>query len=102
VAVRALVPSSLCEVDLRLAAPSEDAFHAAGEVEAVAAAWQQILDEIDHRFPRARRIHLFASVQAGVAFLLGTRVSSNMHREIMTYQYRAGSYLPALAINFPG
>jgi hypothetical protein len=100
-AVKMAVSEPLCEVDLRLSAPAEDVFHSEAEVTAVAEAWKRLLDELTERFPRVTRVHLFASVQSGLAFLLGTRVSHAMHPELVLYQYGAGVHRPVLTINDP-
>lgn len=97
--VRKLVPSPLCEVEIALSAIGEDVFQSDVEVTAVADAWKQVLDQIMERSPQVKKVHLFASVQAGVALLLGTRVSPTMHPMIQTYQYRAGEHRPALLLN---
>lgn len=101
IAARAVIQESLCEVDLQLSIPGEDVFRAEAEVAAVVVAWKRVLAEITERFPRVQRVHLFASVQAGVAFLLGTCVSRTMHPAITTYHYHAGVFQPALTVNNP-
>ncbi len=98
-AARRAVPDVRCEVDLRLVGASEDVFTGAEQVAQVASTWKRTLDEITERFPRLQRVHLFASVQAGLALLLGTQLSRTMHPQIQTYQYQAGSYYPALLLN---
>lgn len=100
-AARAAVPSALCEVDLRLPGASEDVFTHAEQLALVASTWKRTLDEITERFPRLQRVHLFASVQAGLALLLGTQLSRAMHPRVQTYQYQAGTYHPALLLNAP-
>ena len=97
--MRQRVPAPVCEVEIALSHLGEDAFESDVEVTAVADAWKQVLDQITVRYPRVKKVHLFASVQAGLALLLGTRVSATMHPMIQTYQYRAGEHRPALLLN---
>ena len=97
--LRQRVPAPVCEVEIALSHLGEDAFESDVEVAAVADAWKQVLDQITVRYPRVKKVHLFASVQAGLALLLGTRVSATMHPMIQTYQYRAGEHRPALLLN---
>lgn len=97
--IRRQVPNPICEVELTLSSLGEDIFTRERDVTAVAEAWKQTLDQLVVRFPRMRRVHLFGSVQAGLAFLLGTRISDTMHPMIQTYHYRAGEHRPALLLN---
>ncbi|MCG8422679.1 MAG: SAVED domain-containing protein [Proteobacteria bacterium] len=94
----------LLEVDIALAEPGEDAFPRIDEMREVATMFRGALDHIGDRFPGVYRVHLFASVQPGMALLLGAQVSSTMHPEIQTYQYARndaiGAYhTPAILIN---
>lgn len=93
----------LVEIDIALEQPGEDAFTRIDEMHEVAARFRAALDHIGDRFPGVYRVHLFASVQPGMALLLGTQVS-RMHPEIQTYQYArnetSGPYhTPAILIN---
>jgi len=103
---RKAVPDALHEVDLALEHPSEDAFSHVEEMLEVARAFRELLDDIGNRFQGIHRIHLFASVQPGMAFLLGAQISKTMHPPVQTYQYmrnaRGGPYhLPAVVVNTP-
>lgn len=98
-ATRAVVADSLCEVDVQSEPIGEDVFRTSADLTAVVKTWKRTLDEIIVRYPRVQRIHLFASVQAGLAFLLGTHVSPTMHPPITLYQYRAGANQLAFTMN---
>lgn len=98
-ATRAVIADSLCEVALQTDPISEDVFRASAELTEVATTWKRTMDEIIVRYPRVKRVHLFASVQAGLAFLLGTHVSPTMHPPITLYQYRAGANHVAFTMN---
>jgi hypothetical protein len=86
-ATRKAVPGALVEFDLTLEHPSEDAFSDIGEMQEVARAFRQALDDIGDRFQGIHCVHLFASVQPGMALLLGAQISKTMHPPVQTYQY---------------
>ncbi|WNG16855.1 SAVED domain-containing protein [Cystobacter fuscus] len=101
---RAIVPDALLEIDLALEHPSEDAFTRLEEMEAVAGAFRELLNDLGNRFQGIHRIHLFASVQPGMALLLGAQISKTMHPPVQTYQYmrhaQVGPYhVPAVEVN---
>jgi hypothetical protein len=103
---RSAVPGALLEVDLTLEHPSEDAFSGVEEMQAVARRFREVLDEIGDRFQGIDRVHLFASVQPGMALLLGAQISKTMHPPVQTYQYarhaQGGPYhVPAGVVNRP-
>ncbi len=104
---RRVVPEPvLVDLDISLEHPSEDAFQEMDEMLAVARAFRQALDHISSDFPGIQRVHLFASVQPGMALLLGSQISKTMHPAIQTYQYMrnavdASYHVPALLMNGP-
>jgi hypothetical protein len=105
-ATRKVVPGSLVEIDLALEHPSEDAFSSVEEMLEVARAFRQALDLIGDRFQGIHCVHLFASVQPGMALLLGAQISKTMHPPVQTYQYARhaenGPYhVPAVLVNRP-
>jgi hypothetical protein len=103
---RKVVPDALLEVDISLEHPSEDAFSRVEEMQAVAQAFREVLNDIGNRFQGIHRVHLFASVQPGMALLLGAQISKTMHPPVQTYQYarhaQSGPYhVPAVLVNRP-
>ncbi|WP_437931219.1 SAVED domain-containing protein [Sorangium sp. So ce291] len=103
---RRAVPEPLLEVDIALECPAEDAFTSMAEMRAVAQAFRRTLDVIGDQFPGVQCVHVFASVQPGMALLLGAQISKTMHPPVQTYQYEryadAGLYhLPAILVNGP-
>lgn len=92
------VPSPLVELDVALVHPAENAFTTGDELDRVAEAFKQALDNVSDRFPGMYLVHVFASVQPGVAFLLGTRLSSTMHLEVQTYQYVRTADIPHVPV----
>lgn len=86
-----IVPRWLAQVDIGLKVPCEDALESPEDVEAMAVAFKAALDGLHELFPNAETIHLFAAVQVGVAFLMGTRVSQTIHPPVQTYQFDSKS-----------
>ncbi len=100
------VPEPLVEIDILLEHPSEDAFTCLAEMHAVALEFRKALDIIGDNFPGIQRVHLFASVQPGMALLLGAQISTSLHPSVQTYRYERhavnGHYhLPAVLVNGP-
>lgn len=54
--------------------------------------FRNLLDEINQRFPKLERIHLFYSGQTSLAYRLGSTVSSRMDADIWLYNYVRSSY----------
>ncbi len=105
-ATRRVVPDALVEIDIELEHPAEDAFSRLEEMQEVARAFREALDVIGDRFENIRRVHLFASVQPGMALLLGAQISQTMHPSVQTYQYARNKedepyHLPAILVNGP-
>lgn len=75
------------EIDISVSLPAEDILKSAGDLEVVADAVKAALDRLHMYRPNARHLHLFAAVPTGLAFRLGTLVSSTQHHRVQTYQY---------------
>jgi hypothetical protein len=82
-----VVPNPLVDIDIALESPAEDAFTRVEEMQEVARVFREVLDFIGDGFPGIKRIHLFASVQPGMALLLGAQINKTMHPPVQTYQY---------------
>jgi hypothetical protein len=101
---RRCVPEPLLDIDIALEHPREDAFRTGAEMTLIADEFKRVLDYIADRFSGVRKIHVFAAVQPGVAFLLGTRISPTMHPPVQTYEYLRTidpPYYPAILIHGP-
>lgn len=99
---RRVVASALVEIDIGLKNPREDAFASLSEMLSVAAEFRRALDLIGDHFSGVSRVHLFASVQPGIAMLLGAQISSTMHLPVQTYQYTRSAdppHHPAVLVN---
>lgn len=86
---RAVVPRPLCEIDLGLAHPGEDALERPEHIDAVVKQFDDAIDAIHRSLPNAERIHVFASVPVGLAFRLGARPNPTIHAPVVTYQFIA-------------
>lgn len=75
------------EIDISVPSPGEDILRTARDLDAVADLMKAALDRLKTHRPNARHLHLFAAVPAGLAFRLGTLVSSTQHHRVQTYQY---------------
>lgn len=103
---RQSVPEPVVEIDIALEQPGEDAFTCVEEMLEVAHAFRRALDSIGDRFPGVEHVHLFASVQPGMALLLGAQISTTMHPPVQTYQYARHAqnepyHVPAILVNRP-
>lgn len=86
---RDVVPEPLCEIDIGLVHPAEDAMRSPEDLEAIVRQFNSAIDAIKDRYPHVEMIHLFASVPVGLAFKLGTSLNPTIHAPVQTYQYAA-------------
>lgn len=77
------------EVNLELTEPNEDAVSTKDEMVAIAEEFKKVMDIISGNESNIEVVHLFASVPVGVAFMIGTKISPNIHPYVQTYQYSA-------------
>lgn len=99
---QAIVPDPLAEIDIRLEPTGRDAVGSMELLDGIAAAFQKALDAISDLRPGVQTVHVFAAVPVGLAFRMGTRISTTMHPHIQTYQYtRAAAvrYCRAIVLN---
>ncbi|CAN95849.1 hypothetical protein sce5686 [Sorangium cellulosum So ce56] len=82
-----IVPSSLADVDVMLAAPGEEALRTQSALTEVVKAFNDALSQVKSMFPRLTAIHLFAAVPVGLAFRLGAQINPTIYPEVVTYQY---------------
>lgn len=67
----------------------------------VADQFSYALKQLSNNLKRIDTIHLVVSAPVGLAFLLGTHISANVHQGIQTYQYNTNNefkYTPVLVI----
>ncbi len=98
----ALIANPLAEVDIKLEQPSEDVFVEPGDLEELVTTFKEVLDTVARLRPNAHTVHLFASVQVGVAFHLGTQIRCTIHPNVQTYQFWKQSqprYRPAILLS---
>jgi len=56
-------------------------------VEKVADHFREALNRITNNLKQIDKLHIIATVPVGLAFLIGTHISANVHVDIQTYQY---------------
>lgn len=82
--------------------PHPDFFESRIDLEDFCRAFDDLVGNLNRRYPSARTLHLFASVPCGVAFRMGTWYSNiNKLKPMQTYQYDQHSeprYAPALKL----
>jgi CHAT domain-containing protein len=91
-----------CHVyDLALLEPIPTALQSRADLDQLAQAFRQLLDESIAAFPRARVRHLTAAVPVGAALALGMQLSSTKHLPLQTWKFlshRARPYVKALRV----
>lgn len=73
-------------------------------VEEMSDKFATILNQIAKKLQYIDTVHIITAVPVGLAFLLGTHISANVHRKMLTYQYdsrETTSYSSAIAIGVP-
>lgn len=81
-----LLPNA-AEIEIALKTPNEDAIYSKAKMEEVGEAFKSVLDKLAANRSSVKVVHLFASIPCGVAFLIGTKISPNIHPYVQTYQY---------------
>lgn len=83
----AQVIANAAEVEVSFENPNEDAITSPEQMTAMAETVKSAFDTLSHNRSELKEIHLFASIPCGLAFLIGTKISPNIHPYIQTYQY---------------
>lgn len=86
-----VVEKPLKKISIALNNHNEDALESLDDLNKVAQKFKEALDGISDFLPNVTRIHLFASIPVGLAFLLGTKISPTIHRNIQAYQYKVSN-----------
>ena len=90
------------EVDIELSYPNEDAITSKEEMNLIAEEFKKSMDTIASNESSLEEVHLFGSLPTGLAFLVGTKISPNIHPLVQTYQYKASmdpKYNKAILVN---
>ncbi len=96
----AVVPNA-AEVDIGFKTPDEDAIASPELMNDMAEKVKAAFDSLSNNKSGIKQIHLFAAIPCGLAFLIGTKISPNVHPFVQTYQYsrtETPSYKKALLI----
>lgn len=89
-AARAAVGATSAEIEIGTELLGEDVLTSSAALQAVGQRFRRALDLIARNRPAATDVHLFAAVPCGLAFLLGTFVTSTRDPQVVTYQYHRG------------
>ena len=76
------------EIDIAFKMPDEDAIDTREKMVEVGEIVQRVFDQLAENRSDLDVIHLFAAIPCGPAFLIGTKISPNVHPFIQTYQYK--------------
>ncbi len=76
------------EIDIAFKKPNEDAIVTRDKMTEVGQLVQRTLDQLAENESDIDVIHLFAAIPCGPAFLIGTKISPNVHPFVQTYQYK--------------
>lgn len=82
-----MVVEPLMAIDLKSPALGLDVFGDEDGLENYSRKMQQVFHSITTYLPKADAIHIFASIPAGFAFLIGARINPNTQTLIYTYEY---------------
>jgi hypothetical protein len=94
--VAAVVSAPAAQVRIAIAQPRIDCVTTAAQVEAVAAALRQVLDDLQ-AWPRPiNRIHVFIAAPMSVVVAMARRVSPTIHKPIVVHNY-SGQTTPRYA-----
>jgi hypothetical protein len=92
------------EIDIAIDHTDEDVTGTDISLKRVGEAVKRVMDDLSNNRSNIDVIHLFAAIPCGIAFLVGTKISPNIHSFIQTYQFsrtREPKYTKALLIKGP-
>ena len=81
-----LLPNA-AEIDVELQDPDRNAIYSKEKMEDTGETFKAVLDQLAENRSSIKVVHLFASIPCGVAFIVGTKISPNIHPYVQTYQY---------------
>ncbi|MEO1257408.1 MAG: SAVED domain-containing protein [Bacteroidota bacterium] len=82
------VLSNAAEVDYGFETPGEAIINSKEKLLEIGEGVKAIFDNLSNNRSGLEVIHLFASIPSSLAFLIGTKISPNIHPYIQTYQYK--------------
>lgn len=85
----ASIVENASELEVGFEYPNEDAITSPEVMNNIADAVKEAIDNISDNRSKINVIHLFASVPCGLAFMIGNKISPNIHPLIQTYQYKS-------------
>jgi hypothetical protein len=88
---RKYVGATSAEMEVATIPLGEDVLSSEQSVAAVAQTFRRALEKVEQNRPRTEEIHVFAAVPCGLAFLLGSQITSTRDARVVTYQYYRSS-----------
>jgi SMODS-associated and fused to various effectors sensor domain len=87
--VREAVSSPYGDFEFSIAQPRVDAIETSHQIEVIAAAFRQVLDDLKGQTQPPDRIHVFYAGPMSVAFSLGRQISPTIHPPVWVYNFSA-------------
>lgn len=85
--IAAIVPKPAADVRIAVAKPRIDCITTTAQVEAIAAAFRQALDDLQNALVPITRIHVFIAAPMSVVVALGRLASPTIHKPIIVHNY---------------
>ena len=85
--IEEVVEGSSKIIGLSAERPGKDIFRNQQQLKSFAYQFSLGLDSVANFLPAANKIHLFATVPVGLAFLMGTKINPLLSKPILVYQY---------------
>lgn len=85
--LKEVVTTPIKTIKLSLDTIGKDVFRSQEQLQAFAYQFSLGLDAVASNLPSADKIHLFATVPVGLAFLMGTKINPLVTKPIVAYQY---------------
>jgi hypothetical protein len=92
--LKEVVPTPCKTIRLSLNSIGKDVFRSQEQLQAFAYQFSLGLDTVASNLPGADKIHLFATVPVGLAFLMGTKINPLVTKPIVAYQFNRSRIPP--------
>ncbi len=83
-----VISNAVKEIDINLANPGPESLSSRLEVENLAKQFYKAVHALCAKIPDLRKIHIFAAVPTGLAFLLGQHISPNKDAPAVIYHFK--------------
>jgi SMODS-associated and fused to various effectors sensor domain len=79
------------DIRIGIRKPRLDAITAYNQINEVCGRFRQVLDDLHHRVPDSRMVHVFYAGPSSLGFSLGRRISKTIHCRVIVHNYRSAS-----------